>query len=127
MHCVQYTFCKPYEVLFSALQALFSIYRLYAVQNTTQCTTCIVFNTPSERRKAYYSVQKMFCLQHTVCRPYTVLLSALHAMCKIHRLYALHSTAKCTICIMFNTPSGCRTHYCLVHYMQCVQYTVCMP
>ena len=57
----------------------------------------------------------------------STIFSALHALCSIHRLYAVQSTAQCTTCIVFNTPSVCRTEYYSVHYMHCVQFTVSMP
>jgi len=121
---VQYTVCMPYTLLPSSLHALFSVHRLNAVHITDHCRTCKVFNTPFVCRTQYYSVH---CVQYTVCIPYTILPSALHALCSIHRLYAADRTATCTTCILFNTPSICRTHYCPLHYMQCVQCSVCMP
>ena len=146
MYCVQYTVCIPCTVILSAIHALCSIHRLSAVQSSALCTTCIVFNTPSVCRTQYNSVHYMQSFQYTVCKPYTVLPIALHALCSMHLMYAvqnttqcttcillstpivcLHSTTQCTTCIIFKTPSVCRTQYSPVHYMHCVQYTVCMP
>jgi len=117
----------PNRVLPSALHELCSIHGLYAAHSSAQCTTCNVFTTPSACLTRYCPVHYKHCVQNTVCMPYTVLLSALLALCSTQRFCAVHSTSQCITCNVLNTPIVCRIQYCQVHYKQCVQHTVGKP